>query len=988
MKDESQYDNAKNCENAYWEHPAEHGRPDQQPRQMTRPTERVICRLMTQAIYFASEWTDEVKNNIEKDDANNREIKGLMRCTIVDVYNDILRANACEGHWGTYYAWYTTHIIWDALKDTLGQNHCKRGMYKDIKLGHWPMRNQMKTWLQQNNQVQQKLAKERISDGCKGGTVTLELGQGDKEKDEKEDDQKKDAVKQQVTQILGDVKKQMEKEETQLRASHAKAPTDSYVVDADADSDEDIEKDIKQAIEKVHETLKPVIENTAAAQAAAAAKAAAAKPVVTTPAAKKPEDTPAKAPEVPTEVVPEETAPTKGNVAHGVARSDDSATGSIPQPPPAAPPRTPSPAGPGPGQQPPPAPATTDAGPSEQGDKKGKCSRQPTVLTSDNSGLGLQGATSRITISIASSSENDGDCDKKSKDTGKGDDVIDGGNDDPPPLNPPKPKPNPNPDQSGSSGSFSDADLADGVSGGEGTGRGDEVGGGAGGGSTGGAGGTGAAGAGAGSTGTVKPNSSGTDSTGHGTATTGGARATLTPATPSVPPGLTWEDVKWYTPAMIPAVVGIGLIAFFLWKVSIYDNAGMPDVQDVYTSAHPYGLQYMIVLTQIILRTSDKNDDEHIELCVTCRHGHSTKKYCSIYNAANYRHPITEVLHECEATEWESVKHDYLQILVQEFAQEFARDLEPDATGHSSSPHAATPNEGLSRNNVSSTLDPPTDTEGTDPCPPHDPDPWSCIESIQLQPGPCSPNDCDSWSCMETIPLEHEETPAVFPSSSDPGNECATPDHTNWINWIERHQHLLQASTTQPWFLQLTAEWKQYLSEHMVANAAHGVYVQRAFGEVATMERNKLDAWKEWVAKQHELLNIHGEEEWFQHLWSNIEETGVVTEHDGMPEQIRMLEGVSHIHTVDEKPTTFVTEHGPTVEKGLQVQEALDGGSALKVRHVPRPQPLHKQPYMKKPLTATIWILILALVIEQCEVERNLQETELYVDELLDNICN
>ncbi|ANQ09230.1 Variable surface protein Vir7-like [Plasmodium coatneyi] len=52
-----------------------------------------------------------------------------------------------------------------------------------------------------------------------------------------------------------------------------------------------------------------------------------------------------------------------------------------------------------------------------------------------------------------------------------GDAVVDGGNDDPPP--PPKLKPNPNPNQAGSSGSFSDADLADGVSGGEGKGGSD-----------------------------------------------------------------------------------------------------------------------------------------------------------------------------------------------------------------------------------------------------------------------------------------------------------------------------------------------------------------------------------------------------------------------------------------------------------------------------------------------------------------------------------
>ncbi|KJP84944.1 hypothetical protein AK88_05422 [Plasmodium fragile] len=116
--------------------------------------------------------------------------------------------------------------------------------------------------------------------------------------------------------------------------------------------------------------------------------------------------------------------------------------------------------------------------------------------------------------------------------TGVQDAVVDGGNDDPPPLNPPKPKPNP--DQSGSSGSFSDADLADGVGGGEQKGGASGGGGGA---AVGGSGGR-------------------------------GADAAVTPDIPSVPPGLTWEDIKPYTPAIIPAVVGIAVIAFFLRNAS------------------------------------------------------------------------------------------------------------------------------------------------------------------------------------------------------------------------------------------------------------------------------------------------------------------------------------------------------------------------------------------------------------------------------------
>ncbi|KJP87058.1 hypothetical protein AK88_03344 [Plasmodium fragile] len=83
-----------------------------------------------------------------------------------------------------------------------------------------------------------------------------------------------------------------------------------------------------------------------------------------------------------------------------------------------------------------------------------------------------------------------------------GNSVVDAGNDDPPPLNPPKPKPNPNPDQTGSSGTPTETRTpADGVSGGEGKGGG----------------GGGSPSSGPGSTGHQNPGSSGT-----GTGSTGG----------------------------------------------------------------------------------------------------------------------------------------------------------------------------------------------------------------------------------------------------------------------------------------------------------------------------------------------------------------------------------------------------------------------------------------------------------------------------------
>ncbi|KJP85654.1 hypothetical protein AK88_04685 [Plasmodium fragile] len=343
-----------------------------------------------------------------------------------------------------------------------------------------------------------------------------------------------------------------------------------------------------------------------------------------------------------------------------------------------------------------------------------------------------------------------------------------------------------------------------------------------------------------------------------------------------------------------------------------------------------------------------------------------------------------EVLHECEATEWESVKDHYLQILV----EEFARDLQQDAKGYSSFPDAPTTNQDLLGNNVSSTVDPPTDTAVTDPCPPHDPDPWSCMEAIelatdpsasdaddpdpwrcmetiQLPTHPCPPHDPDPWSCMDTIQLAKALGP---PHDCDPwscmdtiqldaqkrrahsNHREATSACTQWINWIDRHKHILRACTTQPWLLQLKSAWKQYLREHMAANEDN---VHRELSEqrsIGCVEMKK-DAWKKWVVKQHHDMAKYIENDWFRHLLENIDQ-----------------------ETVPDKGAV------PPVDKVMGTEDTL------RVRDLPQPQPLHEDSYKQTQLIAKLWMLILAFVIEQCELESRLQEKELYVDELLDHL--
>ncbi|KJP85106.1 hypothetical protein AK88_05258 [Plasmodium fragile] len=300
---------------------------------------------------------------------------------------------------------------------------------------------------------------------------------------------------------------------------------------------------------------------------------------------------------------------------------------------------------------------------------------------------------------------------------------------------------------------------------------------------------------------------------------------------------------------------------------------------------------------------------------------------------------------------WQHLQRDepppaygYTMIVV----QEFARDLERDPIMCSRILDVPTSHAALATHD-STTLHPPTDCAGTDPCPPNedDPDPWNCMETTQLATDPSASNadDPDPWSCMESIQLDAEQRRA----HSNP--EHAPSYCTHWINWIEEHKHILRECTTQPWFLQLTLEWKQFLREHMVANEASA-----AHRKAASMETQKLHAWKDWVAQQHRQMSMYGQEAWFPRL----------------------------LHTVQEEK---VSDNGavPRVEKHLEVENVMAAEDVLRVRHA-QPSQLHKHTYMKKPLTAKIWILILALIIEECELESRLQEKELYVDNLLEHL--
>ncbi|KJP85428.1 hypothetical protein AK88_04931 [Plasmodium fragile] len=1018
--------------------------------------DRIMCTLMSRALFFMNRWRPG-SASAEETDPMNEPLKEHIRCAIVNIFMYILLESPCRSEMGIDNAWYTMKQMEQGSGGRLiSQGKCAQGKFENIKIQEFDMETTINTWLQKNKNLTETIGGKGIQSTC---TPSLAA--------------------------LGGA----------TRVTHgANAPIA-------------MQHEEKQAIEKLGKEMKTIVQEVKTAVVKCAQTPGTCMEPIQEVSSSDPEDAASEdtvsnsvksdTPAPSTEPTAKTKSPEKGPNGTDDKHKDQAQPSSTPSPTasgagsPGAPPSPPAgntdvgrahktgeedgaPAGSARGGQPSSTsqdPATSGTGPvGTHTDNTGKCTSRTEVHVAKNAGKGIQGASSTTTLSFVSSPEATNDCANKSKDSGPGDTVVVEGNDDPPPLNPPKPAPT-NPDQSGTSGSGGGGEPAPGggAGGGVSSGEGKDAG---------------------------TDGGRGTSAGGHGGSGSDAGWDAPTPATPYVPPGLTWEDVKRYTPAIIPAVVGIGVIAFFLWKYFAFlgqkrrrtyrtvRNVPSPPLDEeilehLQRGAPPPDYGYTMLTDRQPASTSDRR-----------------RRHPRVHRRTIIELHL-EVLNECEAAAWETVKDDYWKIVV----QECARDLQQDAKGHSSFPDTPSTNQDLSRNNVSSILNPSTDSDGTDPCPrndedpdpwscmetiqlatdrsppndcdswscmetiqlqtdpcsPHDPDPWSCMETtelhtapcaphahdpdawscmetiqlptdpgasnehdpdpwkcmetIQLPTGPCPPNDWDSCSCMETIqlptdpcpPNEHDpapwscmetiqlETDPCAPNDCDPWScmeniqlptDASAPnEHDPWscmetiqldaqqnahfnpgdatshcthrINWIERHKHILRACTGQPWFNALKLQWTQYLSEQMVANEDNGHRELGEYGNIPYMQSKKLVLWKQWVAQQHALMHIYGEEEWFQRLLNSVEE-----------------------ETVPEKREV------PGVEKHLEVEKAMGTEHLLHVRDVPRSQ-LHKQPYMTKPLTAKTWILILALVIEHCEVECRLQEKELYVDELL-----
>ncbi|KJP89166.1 CD99 antigen [Plasmodium fragile] len=555
--------------------------------------DKVVCKMMVPALYFMNGWGTSAEGGYDAS-AVGDQLHTYIRCIIANVIMfQLIRAN-CGRTIGIKQALHILEQFMSSFKNGVNVKTCTWVVENELSIGGKVIGAQFDDWIMGNDKMKAKMKQLQRSGKCTR-RVNSEASRGHQRSDHWKQRMEllkaghvRDAMATGMTRILKKVGKKVE-------------PIWGHVPADDDDKDhEDDDEDPEEEHAKGKPTAGPKLEDTAGGRSLPPSQPQApASPVL-------PARPPAGPPPPPPPPTPVDNAEAGSKGAKG-AKGDGA---------PAAP-KGGTDLGKGGADLSPTKEEKKVTPKDDKGEEKCPYDKNNAVSVLSDPMGGSRAIVSAGTHSYPGepdcetwkllkekdrATSSTGTCESPMRGTGNsscgGDAFADGGNDDPPSLNPPKPKPNPNPDQSGSSGSFSDADLAHGVSGGEGKQGGDGTTQGSGGGQSSGNGSTGhqtPGSSGPGSTGTAStgaenPGSSGTGSTAtqtpscpdNGSSTTNSVTTQITSTPQNDPPaqhtpeeivaaaGLTWDDLIPYTPAIIPAVVGIAVIAFFLWKYFAY----------------------------------------------------------------------------------------------------------------------------------------------------------------------------------------------------------------------------------------------------------------------------------------------------------------------------------------------------------------------------------------------------------------------------------
>ncbi|VUZ99857.1 STP1 protein [Plasmodium vivax] len=109
-----------------------------------------------------------------------------------------------------------------------------------------------------------------------------------------------------------------------------------------------------------------------------------------------------------------------------------------------------------------------------------------------------------------------------------------------------------------------------------------------------------------------------------------------------------------------------------------------------------------------------------------------------------------------------------------------------------------------------------------------------------------------------------------------------------WVNWIERNKGTLEECKNEIWFNMLKSEWKQeqHIYLQKIEESKESELNERKNIPLLEIQKN---IWRQWVAKQHKLMEMYSEKDWFMHLLKCVEEEPNELETENSNENVSLI---------------------------------------------------------------------------------------------------
>ncbi|KAI4839236.1 hypothetical protein MKS88_001780 [Plasmodium brasilianum] len=204
--------------------------------------------------------------------------------------------------------------------------------------------------------------------------------------------------------------------------------------------------------------------------------------------------------------------------------------------------------------------------------------------------------------------------------------------------------------------------------------------------------------------------------------------------------------------------------------------------------------------------------------------------------------------------------------------------------------------------------------------------------------------------CLEVYKYEkHRSYPNLINGDQIENIKCSNDIEEKkiiWNKWLEKHTNLSEKLKKEDWFNNLKNEWKKEKAMVNETEELNKKYLNEN-EKGSHLEREK-DAWRGWISNRGKIVEHYLEQDWLKGLTNEFDNILDEYENEGTENSVSLI----------------------------NIEEMENNKSC---------EELYK--YIKKKLLSKLCVLVFMTILEECKIEKNVENKESYLDRSI-NECN